>query len=110
MVEPEMAFCDLDGSLDLQERLVSHVVKSVLQDHADDLAVLERDTSKLASVEPPFPRISYDAAIEILRGAGEELPWGEDFGGGHETVLAARFEKPLFVHRFPSKIKAFYMK
>ncbi|HEY3079702.1 MAG TPA: asparagine--tRNA ligase [Chloroflexota bacterium] len=110
MVEPEMAFCDLDGSLDLQERLVSHVVKSVLRDHADDLAVLERDTSKLSRVEPPFPRISYDAAIEILRGAGEELPWGEDFGGGHETILAERFEKPLFVHRFPSKIKAFYMK
>jgi len=110
MVEPEMAFCDLDGSLELQERLVSHVVEGVLRDHADDLAVLERDTSRLARVEPPFPRISYDEAIEILRDAGEELPWGEDFGGGHETILAERFEKPLFVHRFPSKIKAFYMK
>jgi asparaginyl-tRNA synthetase len=110
MVEPEMAFYDLEASLALQERFVSHIVQQVLRRHADDLALLERDTAKLARVEPPFPRISYDEAIEILRGAGEELPWGEDFGGGHETVLAERFAKPVFVHRFPSKIKAFYMK
>ena len=110
MVEPEMAFYDLDASLALQERFVTHIVRTVLQQHADDLASLERDTSKLAKVEPPFPRISYDEALGILKRHGEELPWGEDFGGGHETILAEQFEKPLFVHRFPSRVKAFYMK
>jgi asparaginyl-tRNA synthetase len=110
MVEPEMAFYDLDASLALQERFVSHIVQTVLREHADDLASLERDTSKLAKVEPPFPRISYDEALGILKRRGEELPWGEDFGGGHETILAEQFEKPVFVDRFPSKIKAFYMK
>jgi asparaginyl-tRNA synthetase len=105
-----MAFYDLDASLALQERFVSHIVRTVLERNAEDLAVLERDTARLALVEPPFPRISYDEAIEILQAAGEPLPWGEDFGGGHETILAERFDKPVFVHRFPSKIKAFYMK
>jgi asparaginyl-tRNA synthetase len=110
MVEPEMAFYDLDASLALQERFVTHIVRTVLQQHADDLAVLERGTSRLEKIEPPFPRISYDEALEILKRHGEELPWGEDFGGGHETILAEQFEKPLFVHRFPSRVKAFYMK
>jgi asparaginyl-tRNA synthetase len=110
MVEPEMAFYDLDASLELQERLVSHVVQSTLARHGDDLRTLERDTSKLEKVEPPFPRISYDEAIETLKRQGEELVWGDDFGGGHETILAEQFEKPVFVHRFPTKAKAFYMK
>jgi asparaginyl-tRNA synthetase len=110
MVEPEMAFYDLDASLALQERLVSHVVQSTLARHGDDLRTLERDTSKLEKVEPPFPRISYDEAIETLKRHGEELAWGDDFGGGHETILAEQFEKPVFVHRFPTKAKAFYMK
>ncbi len=111
MVEPEMAFYDLDMSLRLQEELVSHVVQRVLKQHADDLKTLERDLSKLERVEPPFPRISYDEAIEILEEKAEDPPrWGEDFGGGHETVLAEQFDKPVFVHRYPTKVKAFYMK
>jgi asparaginyl-tRNA synthetase len=111
MVEPEMAFYDLDMSMELQEELVSHVVHSVLKNHAGDLATLERDPSKLEKVEPPFPRISYDEAIEVLSEKAEDPPpWGEDFGGGHETVLAEQFDKPVFVHRYPAKVKAFYMK
>jgi asparaginyl-tRNA synthetase len=110
MVEPEMAFYDLDASLALQEELVSHVVQSTLSRHGDDLRTLERDTSKLEKVEPPFPRISYDEAIETLKRHGEELTWGDDFGGGHETILAEQFDKPVFVHRFPTAAKAFYMK
>jgi asparaginyl-tRNA synthetase len=110
MVEPEMAFYDLDASLALQERFVSHIVQTVLARHGDDLKTLERDVSKLEKVEPPFPRISYDEAIATLKQHGEELAWGDDFGGGHETILAEQFDKPVFVHRFPTKAKAFYMK
>ena len=110
MVEPEMAFHDLDDSLALQERLVTHVVQTVLTRHADELRAIERDTSHLEKIEPPFPRITYDEALAILKRSGEELPWGEDFGGGHETTLASQFEKPVFVHRYPTQVKAFYMK
>jgi asparaginyl-tRNA synthetase len=110
MVEPEMAFYDLDASMALQERFVSHIVQTVLAKHGDDLKTLERDVSMLEKVEPPFPRISYDEALATLKTHGEELAWGDDFGGGHETILAEQFEKPVFVHRFPTKAKAFYMK
>jgi asparaginyl-tRNA synthetase len=111
MVEPEMAFYDLDMSLGLQEQFVSHIVQSVLREHADDLQMLERDTSHLAKVLPPFPRITYDEAIAILKEHAEDPPdWGDDFGAAHETALAQHFEKPVFVHRYPTKIKAFYMK
>jgi len=109
MVEPEMAYFEHEDNLRVQENLVSAVVKSVLENRADELRVLERDVSRLEKVEPPFPRISYDEALEILRRHGEELPWGEDFGGGHETILAEQFEKPVFVERFPSSVKPFYM-
>ncbi|TAK21006.1 MAG: asparagine--tRNA ligase [Chloroflexota bacterium] len=110
MVEPEMAFFDLDDSMALQERLITHIVATVLDRNGDDLAVLERDTTALERVTPPFPRITYDDAIEKLRALGEEITWGDDFGGGHETVIASEFDRPLFVHRYPSSIKAFYMK
>ena len=109
MVEPEMAYFEHEDNLRVQENLVSAVVKSVLENRADELRVLERDVSRLEKVEPPFPRISYDEVLEILRRHGEELPWGEDFGGGHETILAEQFEKPVFVERFPSSVKPFYM-
>ena len=111
MVEPEMAFFDLEDSMALQERFVSQIVKAVLARHGDELrATLERDTAGLEKVEPPFPRISYDDALGILTSRGEELAWGEDFGGGHETIIAEQFETPFFVHRFPTITKAFYMK
>jgi asparaginyl-tRNA synthetase len=111
MVEPEMAFFDLDDSMALQERFVSHIVQAVLARHGDELrGALERDTARLEKVEPPFPRISYEEALGILKSRGEELAWGEDFGGGHETIIAEQFETPFFVHRFPTITKAFYMK
>ncbi|MGE5588657.1 MAG: asparagine--tRNA ligase [Clostridia bacterium] len=110
MVEPEMAWVDLDGDMKLQEDLVSYVVQRVLQRRAEDLATLGRDTSRLKKVEPPFPRITYDEACDILRRHGVEFEWGIDFGGGDETILAEEFDRPVFVHRYPTACKAFYMK
>lgn len=110
MVEPEMAWVDLDGDMRLQEDMVSYVVQRVLERRAKDLATLERDTSKLEKVEPPFPRITYDEACDILRRHGVEFEWGNDFGGGDETILAEEFDRPVFVHRYPTACKAFYMK
>jgi asparaginyl-tRNA synthetase len=109
MVEPEMAFADLEDCMRVEEELVTYVVQTVLRERANELKVLERDTSPLEKVEPPFPRISYDEALEILKEAGEPLEWGEDFGAPHETIISLRFEKPVFVHHYPTKAKAFYM-
>ncbi|MEW5866363.1 MAG: asparagine--tRNA ligase [Bacillota bacterium] len=110
MIEPEMAWVDLDGDMRLQEDLVSYVVQRVLEKRAGELAVLERDTSKLQKVRPPFPRITYDEAVGVLRRHGVEFEWGNDFGGGDETILADEFDLPVFVHRYPTTCKAFYMK
>ncbi len=109
MVEPEMAFADLDECMRIEEELVSHIVQRTLAERAEELKVLERDTSKLARVQPPFPRITYDQALGLLRDVGEDLPWGQDLGAPHETAIAARFEGPVFVHRYPAQCKAFYM-
>ncbi|HHX25720.1 MAG TPA: asparagine--tRNA ligase [Firmicutes bacterium] len=110
MVEPEMAWVDLDGNLKLQEELISYVVQRVLEERKNELATVERDTGRLENIKPPFPRVSYDEAVEILNKRGVEFEWGNDFGGGDETVLAEQFELPVFVHRYPTDIKAFYMK
>ena len=109
IVEPEMAYFEHEDNLRVQEQLVSTVVRSVLEHRGAELAVLGRDTSVLAKIEPPFPRLTYDEALAILRQHGEELPWGEDFGAPHEAILASQFEKPVFVERFPTTIKPFYM-
>ena len=109
MIEPEIAFAGLEECMRWQEESVAYVVQRVLRQRRAELDVLERDVSKLEKVEPPFPRISYDEALALLEEAGEALPWGEDFGGGHETVVSEHFEKPVFVHRYPTKCKAFYM-
>lgn len=110
MVEPEMAWVDLDGNLKLQEDMVSYVIQRVLEERKSELATVERDTGRLRNIKPPFPRISYDEAVEILNKNGVEFEWGNDFGGGDETVLAEQFDLPVFVHRYPTAIKAFYMK
>jgi len=110
MVEPEMAFADLDEDMRVQEEFVSHVVQRILSTRKKELETLDRDTRALARVEPPFPRISYDEAVEILKKNGSEIEWGSDFGGGDETILADQFDKPVFVHRYPAQCKAFYMK
>ncbi len=110
MVEPEVAYADHEDNMRLQEELVSYVVQRVLEHRRPELESLERDISRLEKVVPPFPRISYDEAIERLQKAGVDIEWGADFGGGDETILAEEFDRPVFVHRYPAKIKAFYMK
>lgn len=110
MVEPEMAFCDFEMNMEIQEQMVSYVIQRVLQKRARELKVLERDLSKLENIKPPFPRVSYDEAVELLRSKGVDFEWGGDFGGTDETIIAEAFDRPVFVHRFPTAIKAFYMK
>jgi asparaginyl-tRNA synthetase len=109
MVEPEVAYATVDDMMDLSERMISFVVQRVLERRSDELKTLERDVSKLGRIQPPFPRISYDEAVQLLQKHGSEIQWGGDFGGGDETILSQQFEKPVMVHRYPSAIKAFYM-
>lgn len=110
MLEPEMAFCDQEENMRIQEELVAYVVHRVLERRGEELVVLGRDTAALRRVVPPFPRITYDEAIDFLKAHGEELPWGEDFGAPHETIIASQFDRPVFVTNYPSQVKAFYMK
>jgi asparaginyl-tRNA synthetase len=109
MVEPEVAYLELDGLMELAEQFVTHIVRSVLERRRAELVVLERDVSKLERIEPPFPRIRYSEAMQILREAGSETPFGEDFGAPDETLISARFDKPVMVTHYPAKVKAFYM-
>jgi len=109
MAEPEMAYADLDEIKRVAEEMVVYVVGRVLDNRCEELKTLERDTSKLEKVQPPFPRISYDDAVKNLQEHGSEIQWGSDFGGADETILTEQFEKPIMVDRFPTAIKAFYM-
>jgi asparaginyl-tRNA synthetase len=111
MMEPEMAFVEHEENLRIQEAMVKHVVKAVLEKHKADLDILERDVTKLESViAKPFAKITYDEAIEYLQKQGHEIQWGDDFGAPDETALASHHEGPVFVEGFPAAIKAFYMK
>ncbi|HTL45962.1 MAG TPA: asparagine--tRNA ligase [Vicinamibacterales bacterium] len=110
MVEPEMAYATLDDVMDLAEGLIVSVVGRVLETRKHELQALERDTTKLERVQSPFPRISYDDAVEILTKKGLPFEWGGDFGAPDETALSEDFDRPVCVHRYPSKVKAFYMK
>src|SRR5881396_1131439 len=110
MIEPEMAYCDLHGDMDLAEDFIEYVVQRVSTNRRAELASLERDVTKLAQVKKPFPRISYGEAIELLRGKGVEIQWGADLGGDEETVLSETFDRPVLIHRYPVENKAFYMK
>jgi asparaginyl-tRNA synthetase len=115
MVEPEVAYAELDDLMDLAEGLISFVVKRCLERRRPDLLAIGRDISKLEKIEAPFPRISYDDAVKNLqeghaKGALEvEFEWGGDLGSPDETYLSAQFDKPVMVHRYPAKVKAFYM-
>jgi asparaginyl-tRNA synthetase len=109
MLEPEAAYAHLEDMMVLGEGLVSHIVQSVLKNRRRELETLKRDIAKLANVEPPFPRITYDQAIEILQKRGNPTRWGDDFGGDEETILSSAFDRPVMVHRYPAAIKAFYM-
>lgn len=110
MVEPEMAYVELDESLCIQEQMVTYIVRQVLSKRQRELQTLERNTDILEKVSPPFPRITYTEALDILKQNGVELEFGDDFGGGDETILASQFDRPVFVTRYPTKAKAFYMK
>ena len=111
MVEPEVAFMDLDGDMALMEELVSYVVQTTLARHRKELvSVLERDVSMLENVKPPFPRVTYTEAVEVIRKAGHPMQWGDDIGGDEETVVAKQFDRPVMVHRYPAEMKAFYFK
>lgn len=109
MIEPEVAFLDVNGNMDLQEEYVCYIVQQVLQNCSKELEIVERDRSKLEAIVAPFPRISYDEAVEILQRNGVDFTWGDDFGAGDETIIASQFDRPVFVHRYPTQIKAFYM-
>ncbi len=109
MLEPEAAYAHLDDVMALGEGLVSHMAQSVLKNRARELETLQRDTAKLAGVKPPFPRISYDEAVQVLQKRGKPAKWGDDFGGDEETLLSSEYDRPVMIHRYPAAIKAFYM-
>lgn len=110
MIEPEMAFTEHDESLKVQEEYVSHIVQSVLKNCKLELERLERDTTKLENIKAPFPRITYDEAIEFLHEKGfDDIQWGDDFGAPHETAIAESYDKPVFIINYPVGIKPFYM-
>ena len=110
MVEPEVAFNDLDDDMELAEEFLEYIVQTVLKDCEAELKVLERNTTLLQNVKKPLPRISYDEAVKILQSKGISFEWGNDLGGTDETVISEQFDRPVMVHRYPSEIKAFYMK
>jgi asparaginyl-tRNA synthetase len=110
MVEPEMAFYDLNDDMDLAEEFIEYIVQTVLTDMKEELKEVERDITKLESIKRPFPRISYDEAVEILRANGVDFEWGNDLGGADETIIGEKYDRPVMIHRYPSEVKAFYMK
>lgn len=110
MVEPEVAFNDLNDNMDLAEEFLIFIVQSVLKNRGQELKTLERNTSFLEKVQKPLPRITYDEAVDILKKKGLPFEWGNDLGGTDETVISEQFDRPVMVHRYPAAVKAFYMK
>ena len=110
MVEPEMAYCDLDENMDWAEKLVCFIVERVLENSKTELEILERDLFFLERVVAPFPRITYDEVVKILADKGADFEYGSDFGAVDETIISAQFNQPVMIHRWPERIKAFYMK
>ena len=111
MIEPEMAFMEHEESLELQEQYVEYIVQSVLKNCSIELDTLGRDKSKLEKIKAPFPRITYDEAVNFLKDKGfDDIEWGDDFGAPHETAIAENYEKPVFITHYPTSLKAFYMK
>ncbi|MFL3013054.1 MAG: asparagine--tRNA ligase [Candidatus Neomarinimicrobiota bacterium] len=110
MVEPEIAYCDLDQNMDWMESLVVYIIDQVLNICPSELNVLERDLNKLNCVKKPFPRITYDQAVDILKKNGVDFQYGKDFGGSDETIISNQYDSPVMIHRWPVDTKAFYMK
>jgi len=110
MIEPEVAFCDLNQDMDLAESMLEYIVGRVLEHRTDELEILERDLAKLENIKAPFPRITYDDAVKILKDAKADFVEGDDFGGADETIIANEFDRPVMITHYPSDVKAFYMK
>lgn len=110
MVEAEEAFYDNDDNMNIEEKLICHIVDRTLSNCNEELKILERNTKLLENITPPFPRISYSDAISLLHKKGFKINWGDDIGGDEETSISNKYEKPVFVYDYPQKIKAFYMK
>jgi asparaginyl-tRNA synthetase len=110
MIEPEVAYADLDDDMALAEDFLVEVVGRVVEERRAELGQLERDTAPLARVQKPFPRVRYEEALALLAADGKPMTFGDDFGGDEETVLSQRFDRPVMVHRYPAASKAFYMK
>jgi len=106
--EAEEAWLQFDGLLNLLEDLITYIVDKVLEERQDELKLLNRDVKVLENVKPPFYRVSYDEAIEILQGKGLKIKWGDDIGADEERVLTLQFDKPILLHHFPEQVKAFY--
>jgi asparaginyl-tRNA synthetase len=109
MLEPEAAYAHLDDMMALGEGLVAAIVQGVVKNRPADLEALKRDVKALEKVVPPFPKITYEEAIQTLQKAGNPAKFGDDFGGDEETIISKSFEKPVMIHRYPSAMKAFYM-
>ena len=109
MLEPEAAYAHLDDMMALGQGLVTAIVQGVVKNRPADLEALKRDVKALEKVVPPFPRITYEEAIQTLQKAGNPAKFGDDFGGDEETIISKSFEKPVMIHRYPSAMKAFYM-
>jgi len=115
MVEPEVAYAELDDVMNLAERFLTFIVQRVLENRRKELAELERDTAALEKIAPPFPRLQYDDAVKMLQEAHDKgelearFEWGGDFGAPDETYLSKQFDRPVMVHRYPAAVKAFYM-
>ena len=109
MIEPEVAFLELDGLQELAEEFVEYLVQRALDRCKEELKTLERDVAKLENIKRPFPRITYREAIELLASKGMPVKFGDDFGGDEETVIANSFDRPVMISRYPTSIKAFYM-
>lgn len=110
MVEPEMAFATLEDVMDLAERMVAFIVQRVLTNRRLELNILERDLSRLEKIQPPFERLHYKQACEIILSKNPDFRVGDDFGAPDEAIISEAFQKPVFVHHFPKAVKAFYMK
>ncbi|MFB6264893.1 MAG: asparagine--tRNA ligase [Bradymonadaceae bacterium] len=110
MVEPEVAFLQHEGNVDLAEAFVSHIVDHVLEHCQTELDILERDVEKLEAVDQPFPRLDYEEAVQLLQDEGRDIEFGDDFGGRDETILTEQFDSPVIVERFPESLKPFYMR
>ena len=110
MVEPEIAYCDFEQNMDIQERMVLYLIRQCLNNAEQELKTLERDLNQLAKVKSPFPRVKYEEILQLLNKHDRGKQWGDDITGLDETIISNEFEQPVFITHFPVESKAFYMK